>query len=80
MTTTIRPTRQARRVHLSHLATTHRAPLVARQVATAAEAAVGDHGTPEDRATRVRASAFTPMTRDPLTVGASRPQFQRHEA
>lgn len=27
MTTTIRPTREARRLHLSHLATTHRAPL-----------------------------------------------------
>jgi hypothetical protein len=30
MTTTIRPTRQALRVHMSHLATTHRAPLVPR--------------------------------------------------
>ena len=27
MTTTIRPTREARRLHLSHLSTTHRAPL-----------------------------------------------------
>lgn len=27
MTTTIQPTREARRLHLSHLATTHRAPL-----------------------------------------------------
>ncbi|WP_392544402.1 hypothetical protein [Oryzobacter telluris] len=30
MTTTIHPTRQARRLHLSHLATTHRAPLSGR--------------------------------------------------
>ena len=30
MTSTIRPTRQALRVHMSHLATTHRAPLVPR--------------------------------------------------
>ncbi|MEW1954527.1 hypothetical protein [Terrabacter sp. NPDC080008] len=30
MSTTLRPTRQAQRLHLSHLATTHRAPLVPR--------------------------------------------------
>ncbi len=30
MTTTIQPTREARRLHLSHLATTHRAPLSGR--------------------------------------------------
>ena len=50
MTTTIRPTRQALRVHLSHLATTHRAPLVPR------------HPRPAGS----RATAFTPMARDPL--------------
>ena len=33
MSTTIRPTRQARRLHLSHLATTHRAPLTGRRPA-----------------------------------------------
>lgn len=31
----IRPTRQALRVHRSHLATTHRAPLVPRRAAAA---------------------------------------------
>ena len=31
MTTPIRPTREARRLHLSHLATTHRAPLSGRR-------------------------------------------------
>ncbi|WP_330476194.1 hypothetical protein [Terrabacter sp. C0L_2] len=78
MTTMIQPTRQARRVHLSHLATTHRAPLVARPetgaAATSARAATGG------RATRTRAAAFTPMTRDPLTAPTPRPQFQHHEA
>jgi hypothetical protein len=54
MTTTIRPTRQARRVHLSHLATTHRAPLVPRAP------------LPESARTHTApASAFTPMTREP---------------
>jgi len=78
MTTTIHPTRQARRVHLSHLATTHRAPLVARpETGAAAKTA---RTAPDGRATRTRATAFTPMTRDPLTVEAPRPQFQRHEA
>ena len=78
MTTSIQPTRQARRVHLSHLATTHRAPLVARpETGAAAKTA---RTAPDGRATRTRATAFTPMTRDPLTVEAPRPQFQRHEA
>ena len=54
MTTTIRPTRQALRLHRSHLATTHRAPLVDR-----------DRDRP---ATRTRATAFTPLPRDPLSV------------
>lgn len=31
MTTPIRPTREARRLHLSHLATTHRTPLSGRR-------------------------------------------------
>jgi len=73
MTTTIRPTRQALRVHQSHLATTHRAPLVQRRTQTGADST----GT---GATRSRAKAFTPMTRDTLTVEAPRPQFQHHEA
>ncbi|GAA5031222.1 hypothetical protein GCM10023258_29170 [Terrabacter aeriphilus] len=68
MTITIQPTRQARRVHLSHLATTHRAPLVPR-------------GTDGARATHgARATSFTPMARDPFTAPATRPQFQHHEA
>jgi hypothetical protein len=52
MTTTIHPTRQAQRLHLSHLATTHRAPLSKR---------VG--GAPHQRVT-----GFIPMARDPLSV------------
>ncbi|MCU1536124.1 MAG: hypothetical protein JWP82_475 [Humibacillus sp.] len=38
MNTSIHPTRQALRVHRSHLATTHRAPLVARHGASAGRA------------------------------------------
>ena len=78
MTTTIQPTREARRLHLSHLATTHRAPLVARPETGAAAKTV--RTATDGRANRTRARAFTPMTRDPLTVEAPRPQFQRHEA
>ena len=51
MTTTIRPTRQALRMHMSHLATTHRAPLVSRN-----HSAARTPGAP-----RPRATAFTPM-------------------
>ena len=51
MNTTIQPTRQALRLHRSHLATTHRAPLVNRT----------------SSAGRGRATAFTPMARDPFT-------------
>ncbi|GAB3886090.1 hypothetical protein [Terrabacter terrigena] len=51
MTTTIRPTRQAVRMHMSHLATTHRAPLVSRNHGAARTAG----------AARTRATAFTPM-------------------
>lgn len=36
MSTSTHTTRKARRVHLSHLATTHRAPLVPRRGETAA--------------------------------------------
>ncbi|GAA2741843.1 hypothetical protein GCM10009868_09480 [Terrabacter aerolatus] len=72
MTTTIRPTRQALRVHRSHLATTHRAPLVQRREQT--EAADGSG------ATRTRARAFTPMTRDPLTVESSRTPSADHRS
>ena len=52
MTTTMHPTRQAQRLHMSHLATIHRTPLTKRS----------------DGATRRRATAFTPMARDPLSV------------
>jgi hypothetical protein len=55
MTTTIRPTRQALRLHQSHLATTHRAPLVTRSE--------GREGS-----VRTRATAFTPLRRDPLSI------------
>ena len=62
MTTTIRPTRQALRLHQSHLATTHRAPLVKRgEVTSTHDARDGVH-------TRTRATAFTPLRRDPLSV------------
>jgi hypothetical protein len=57
MTTTIRPTRQAVRRHMSHLATTHRAPLVSRTHA----AARNDAPTGTPGAARTRAAAFTPM-------------------
>ncbi len=77
MTTTIRPTRQALRVHRSHLATTHRAPLVQRREQTGAARGSG--------ATRTRATAFVPMTRDPLTAETSPTpsadhQSQHHES
>jgi len=67
MTTTIRPTRQALRVHLSHLATTHRAPLVPRHL-------------PSDgsRRQRTRATSFTPMAPDSFTEES--PRTQSHEA
>ena len=68
MTTTIHtpihPTLQAQRLHLSHLATTHRAPLTRRA----------------DGATHRRATAFTPMARDPLSVERAHQQFQTHES
>ncbi|GAA2498005.1 hypothetical protein [Terrabacter carboxydivorans] len=72
MTTTIRPTRQALRVHRSHLATTHRAPLVQRREQTGAASGSG--------APRTRAAAFTPMTRDPLTVESSRTPSADHRS
>ena len=50
MTTTLRPTPQALRVHMSHLATTHRAPLVPRHPGPAGS----------------RATTFIPMSREPL--------------
>lgn len=61
MSTSIHTTRQARRVHLSHLATTHRAPLVPRRGETA-EAAGG------------RRYAFTPMAREPLSAPSLQPR------
>lgn len=57
MTTTIRPTRQAVRMHMSHLATTHRAPLVSRNHSAAGNPSAAR--TPG--AARARATAFTPM-------------------
>ena len=46
MTTTIQPTRQALRVHRSHLATTHRAPLVQRRAQTGAASGSGADAHP----------------------------------
>ena len=54
MTTTIRPTRQALRVHMSHLATTHRAPLVPRHPRPAGSRSAGP-----------RPTSFIPMAREP---------------
>jgi len=56
MSTTLRPTRQAQRLHLSHLATTHRAPLVPRDA--------------DPRS--ARAHTFTPMAREPLGADTPR--------
>lgn len=64
MNTTIQPTRQALRLHRSHLATTHRAPLVNRAPGAA----------------RARASAFTPMARDPLARETSPHPSQTYES
>jgi hypothetical protein len=64
MTTTIQPTRQAVRLHRSHLATTHRAPLVNRA----------------SSAGRTRATAFTPMARDPRAAEAPRPHSDPDES
>ena len=72
MTTTIQPTRQALRVHLSHLATTHRAPLVPRREQTGAASGAG--------AARTRATSFTPMARDPLTDETSRTPSADHRS
>ncbi|MFM6848361.1 MAG: hypothetical protein ACKOVB_04565 [Terrabacter sp.] len=74
MTTTIRPTRQAVRMYMSHLATTHRAPLVSRthgargtDTSTAARTSSG---------LRTRATAFTPMA--PEGAGQEKPRHQVH--
>ncbi|MBW8732292.1 MAG: hypothetical protein JF622_15315 [Terrabacter sp.] len=79
MITTIQPTRQARRVHLSHLATTHRAPLVPRGT----HGAEGTHGTQGasdgDRRRRTRAPSFTPMARDLTDESSLRPSTH-HES
>jgi hypothetical protein len=61
--TTIRTTRQARRVHLSHLATTHRAPLVPRRPGSAG----------------ARPRSFTPMAREPLADATPRHHSQHDE-
>jgi hypothetical protein len=81
MTTTIQPTRQARRVHLSHLATTHRAPLVPRGT-HGTEGTHGTQGAETDggRVRRTRATSFTPMARDPLTDETSRHPSPHHES
>ena len=63
MTSTIRPTRQALRVHMSHLATTHRAPLVPRRPRSAGS----------------RPTSFTPMAREPLADETPRHQCQHRE-
>ena len=87
MTTTIQPTRQARRVHLSHLATTHRAPLVPRGThgTHGTHGTEGTHGTQGaatdgGRVRRGRATSFTPMARDPLTDESSRHPSPYHES
>ena len=69
MTTTIRPTRQAVRRHMSHLATTHRAPLVSRPH----EDAGIDPRTPGGRP---RAPAFTPMA--PEGGAHEKPRHETH--
>lgn len=66
---TTHPTQQARRLHLAHLATTHRAPLVARSPRRGGGAA-------PDRA-RIRAAAFTRMQRAPKSNGLP---LEPHEA
>ena len=75
MTTTIRPTRQALRVHRSHLATTHRAPLVQRRSRPV---------PPGLRVPRAPSTSFIPMARDPLADETSPPrrdhQSQHHES
>ena len=68
MTTTIRPTRQALRLHQSHLATTHRAPLVKRGEVTRTDAPGAPAAAEGAVRTRTRATAFTPLRRDPLSV------------
>lgn len=55
MNTTLHPTAQALRLHRSHLATSHRAPLAPRTQSGA----------------RVRATSFTPMRRAPRVEPAS---------
>ncbi len=59
MSTTLHPTAQALRLHRSHLATTHRAPLAPRTQAR----------------TRARATSFTPMARSPHTETQTRPEI-----
>src|SRR6476661_1883153 len=60
MTTTIQPTRQARRVHLSHLATTHRAPPVHAPRILRSEMSTSTTASPvtrqPERSTRERAA------------------------
>ena len=70
MTTTIRPTRQALRMHMSHLATTYRAPLVSRT-----PGGTGIASRPSG-APRTRATAFTPMA--PEGVDQEKPRHQVH--
>ena len=64
MSTTLRPTRQAQRLHLSHLATTHRAPLVPRDA---------DRPGPHPY-------TFTPMAREPLGADSPRRPAEPDEA
>ena len=66
MNTTIQPTRQALRLHRSHLATTHRAPLVPHT----------------SSAVRARATAFTPMAPEGVALEKPRHEIhtQTHES
>lgn len=65
-TTTLHPTAQALRLHRSHLATSHRAPLAPRVKSGA----------------RVRATSFTPMPRAPreshVDAATTRPDTSAH--
>jgi hypothetical protein len=57
---TLHPTEQALRLHRSHLATSHRAPLAPRPAGGA----------------RARATSFTPMVRAPHVGPAAAPQVE----
>ena len=61
MSSTLHPTEQALRLHRSHLATSHRAPLAPRAAGGA----------------RARATSFTPMVHAPHAGRAAVPQVEK---